>query len=345
PSKRPRVPPPPPELVPEEQQEQVVVREAAEEEAAAHVAHRKLLIASGSVASSVLRGLVDGPAAKKEQQKTKMTCRHPVVVGREEQRARAGERRQVGRPDGLPRPITDDNGEDSGSAHVFARSGDNWSHQAKLLAPDGAIEDTFGSSVAIYEDIIVVGAKWDDDIGEKSGSAHVFARSGEDWTHQAKLLSPEGAAEDELGESVAIFEDTIVLGAQYDQENGANSGSAHVFVRSGEIWTHQAKLLAPDGVSGDLFGDSVAIYEDTVVLGAYLDDDKGDDSGSAYVFHRSGETWTYQAKLLAQDGSELDSFGCSVAIYGDSIVVGAIGDDHNDNGNASGSAYVFRAQG
>jgi len=183
----------------------------------------------------------------------------------------------------------------------------------------------------------------DDDNGEYSGSVHVFARSGEDWIHQDKLLSPEGAAEDEFGESVAIFEDAIVLGAQYDQDNGANSGSAHVFVRSGEIWTHQAKLLAPDGVSGDLFGDSVAIYEDKVVLGAYLDDDKGGDSGSAYVFHRRGETWTYQAKLLAQDGSELDSFGCSVATYGDSIVVGAIGDDHNDNGDASGSAYVFQA--
>ena len=242
-------------------------------------------------------------------------------------------------------PHDDDFGTFSGSAHVFVRSGDEWTHQAKLLAPDGAAFGNFGHSVAIYGDNVVVGAWGDAGNGMASGSAHVFVRSGGNWTQQAKLLAPDGAQVDFFGYSVGIYQDTIVVGAGWDDDNGEDSGSAHVYARSGDNWTHQAKLLAPDGVSGDLFGDCVAIYEDTVVLGAYLDDDKGGDSGSAYVFHWRGETWTYQAKLLAQDGSELDSFGSSVAICGDSIVVGAIGDDHNDNGDASGSAYVFRAQG
>ncbi|EJK60745.1 hypothetical protein THAOC_18849, partial [Thalassiosira oceanica] len=123
--------------------------------------------------------------------------------------------------------------------------------------------------------------------------------------HQAKLLAPDGSADDKFGlsvaiyvdpdgsandrfgKSVAIYEDIIVVGADGD-------GSAHVFVRSGEEWAHQAKLLAPDGAADDRFGRSVAIYEDTIVVGAYRDDDNGFESGSAHVFVRSGEVWTHQ---------------------------------------------------
>ncbi|EJK67638.1 hypothetical protein THAOC_11302, partial [Thalassiosira oceanica] len=92
-------------------------------------------------------------------------------------------------------------------------------------------------------------------------------------TYRAKLLAPDGATWDEFGRSVAIYGDTIVVGAPCDDDNGENSGSAHVFVRSGEEWTHQAKLLAPDGAEYDCFGDSVAIYGDTIVVGAPYDDD------------------------------------------------------------------------
>ncbi|EJK44826.1 hypothetical protein THAOC_36604, partial [Thalassiosira oceanica] len=118
----------------------------------------------------------------------------------------------------------------SGSAHVFVRSGEDWKHQAKVLAPDGAAGDYFGASVAIYGDTIVVGAWYDDDNGSSSGSAHVFARSGEEWTHQAKLLAPDGAAGDVFGRRFAIYENSIVVVAQYDDDNGYGSGSAHVFV-------------------------------------------------------------------------------------------------------------------
>jgi len=232
----------------------------------------------------------------------------------------------------------DDNGNYSGSAYVFVRSGEKWSHQAKLLAPDGAAGDHFGGSAAIYGGTIVVGSGGDDN-GEDSGSAYVFLRSEEEWTHQTKLLAPDGAAQDQFGRTVAIYQDTIVVGADYDDDNGDNSGSAHVFVRSGEEWSHQVKLLAPDGAAYDWFGNSVALYEDTIVIGARYDDDTGNDSGSAHVFARSGEEWTHQAKLLAPDGSTNDFFGWTVAIFGDTIVVGAWRND--DNGENSGSAHVF----
>ncbi|EJK60511.1 hypothetical protein THAOC_19115, partial [Thalassiosira oceanica] len=188
---------------------------------------------------------------------------------------------------------------------------------------------------AIYENAIVVGAPWDYNNGDESGSAYVFVRSGEKWTHQAKLLAPDGAAGDNFGKSVAIYEDTMVVGAYRDDGNGDESGSAHVFARSEEEWRYQAKLLAPDGSAYEYFGYSVAIYEDTIVVGAPWDYVNGYDRGSAHVLVHSGGEWSHQAKLLAPNGA----FGWNIAIYGDTIVAGAPRDD--DNGIDSGSVHVF----
>ncbi|GAG27994.1 unnamed protein product, partial [marine sediment metagenome] len=105
-------------------------------------------------------------------------------------------------------------------------------------------------------------------------------------------------------------------------------------------WIQQAKLLASDGELVDYFGLSVSIDGDYAIIGAFHDDDNGDWSGSAYMFTRSGSTWTEQSKLTASDGAMFDEFGCSVSIDGDYAVVGANFD--NDNGNNSGSAYIFK---
>ena len=112
-----------------------------------------------------------------------------------------------------------------------------------------------------------------------------------------------------------------------------------MFTRSGATWTQQAKLTASDGAEDDWFGRSVAVDGDTAVTGAPGDDDNGSVSGSAYVFTRSGGIWTQQAKLTASDGAADDAFGFSVAVDGDTAVIGAYEDD--DNGTDSGSAYVF----
>jgi hypothetical protein len=233
----------------------------------------------------------------------------------------------------------DDNGGESGSAYIFTRSGTVWTEQAKLLASDGAADDMFGCSVSIDGDYVIIGAYWDDDIGSKSGSAYIFTRSGTVWTEQAKLLASDGAAGDRFGGSVSIDGDYAIIGASSDNDNGDDSGSAYVFTRSGTVWTEQAKLLASDGAAGDAFGCSVSIDGDSVIVGASFDVFW---SGSAYIFTRSGTTWTQQAKLLASDGAAIDWFGCSVSIDGDSVIVGAYGDD--DNGDWSGSAYVFTTE-
>jgi len=229
--------------------------------------------------------------------------------------------------------------DDGGSAYVFARSGTTWVLQAKLTADDAAADDYFGDSVAISGDSIVVGALRDDDGGENSGSAYLFIRSGTSWSQQAKLTADDAAANDLFGASVAISGDSVVVGAFQDDDGGTDSGSAYVFVRSGSSWSQQAKLTADDAVAFDYFGISVAILGDSVVVGAQQYSLFGGEPGSAYVFTRSGSTWSQQAKLTASDAASSDAFGSSVAISGDTVVVGSPLDD--DGGSGSGSAYVF----
>ena len=218
---------------------------------------------------------------------------------------------------------------------------------AKLLASDAAASDQFGYSVAMFGDTAVIGARFDsDDVnGLEAGSAYVFIRTGSTWSQQAKLTADDGNARDWFGVRVAISGDTVVVTADADDDdvNGADSGSAYVFIRSGTTWSLQAKLTAADGAPVDLFGYSVALSDDTAVFGAKFDDDdvNGDNSGSAYVFVRSGKTWSQQSKLTAADGEPGDEFGYSVAIAGDTVVVTAYSDDDEVRGIDSGSAYVF----
>ena len=233
----------------------------------------------------------------------------------------------------------DDKGSGSGSAYVYTRSGTVWTQQAKLTAADGAAYDEFGCSVAISGDTAVVGAYQDDDKGSSSGSAYVYTRSGTVWTQQAKLTAADGASSDYLGGSVAISGDTAVVSAGGDDDKGSSSGSAYVYTRAGVSWSQQAKLTASDGAASDGFGASVAITGDTVVIGARLGNGASVDSGSAYVYVRSGITWSQQAKLTASDGAAYDYFGNSVAIAGDAAIIGAYGD--GDKGAMSGSAYVY----
>ena len=233
----------------------------------------------------------------------------------------------------------DDNGDFSGSAYVFKRTGTSWAQEAKLLPADGATGDFFGESVSISGDYAVVGARNDDDNGINSGSAYVFKRIGTSWAQEAKLLPADGAERDNFGQSVSISGDYAVVGAFKDDDNGSSSGSAYVFKRIGTSWVQEAKLLPADGATGDFFGESVSISGDYAVVGA-----KGDDgTGSAYVFKRSGTSWAQEAKLLASDGAAGDFFGLPVSISGDYAVVGAHDDDNN--GDHSGSAYLFKRTG
>ena len=225
----------------------------------------------------------------------------------------------------------DDNGGNSGSAYLFSTT--TGQQLDKLLANDGALADRFGVSVAISGSRVVVGASQDDDNGHESGSAYLFnATTG---LQTAKLLPNDGAADDLFGFAVAISGNTVVVGAPQDNDNGTYSGSAYLFNATTGLQT--AKLLPNDGAQFNNFGSYVAISGTTALIGAYLDDDNGPGSGSAYLFNTT--TGLQTAKLLPNDGAAADRFGNSVAISGTTAVVGAPLDD--DSGGNSGSAYLF----
>jgi len=173
----------------------------------------------------------------------------------------------------------DDRRSDAGAIYIFTGSGSSWSQQAKLTASDGAISGYLGASLALYGNTVVAGAP-----NQGNGAVYVFTGSGSAWTQQAKLTASDGVSVDAFGTSLSLANDSIAIGSQANGGNGLYSGAVYVFTRSGSTWTQQAKLTASDGASSDYFGRAVAHGGDTIIIGSYLDDDKGSSSGSAYVF-------------------------------------------------------------
>ncbi|MCP5094729.1 MAG: hypothetical protein GY943_04170 [Chloroflexi bacterium] len=239
--------------------------------------------------------------------------------------------------------LDDGSGADSGSAYVFVQDSQGiWSQEAKLTADDGAAGDGFGLRVAVNGHTAVVSAISDDDNGSSSGSVYIFVRDSQgNWSQEAKLTADDGAADDKFGFAIGISEDTVVIGANGDDDNGTDSGSVYIFVRDSQgNWGQEAKLTADDGAADDKFGFAIGISEDTAFISANGDDDNGSGSGSVYIFVRDSQgDWGQEAKLTADDGAAGDKFGQRVAINEHTAIIGAISDD--DNGKNSGSAYIF----
>ncbi|WP_108812117.1 FG-GAP repeat protein [Sphingorhabdus sp. Alg231-15] len=246
---------------------------------------------------------------------------------------------------GAFRADNEDVGVDAGAAYIFSRNETTWQQQAKLTASDGAANDTLGGNVAISGETAVAGAIGHDQNGDNSGAAYVFTRSGTTWSQQMKLTAADGAEGDAFGQSIALSGDTLVIGAPHDDDKGNGSGSVYVFTRSGTTWNRQAKLTAADGADGDLFGISVALSHNTILVGADLNDEKAIDAGAAYVFVRSGDSWRQQAKLTAADGAQTDIFGVRVALSDDTALISARRDDDEAMGVDAGSAYIFKRTG
>ncbi|MES2466189.1 MAG: FG-GAP repeat protein [Verrucomicrobiota bacterium] len=264
---------------------------------------------------------------------------------------------------------------------------DPLAHQAYLKASNTGAGDFFGHSVALSGDTAVIGAPYEDSAATgvngnqasnataDAGAAYVFVRDGGVWTFQAYLKASNTDTGDYFGYSVALDGNTAVIGARYEDSaatgvNGdqtsnaaAFSGAAYVFVRSGSTWSQQAYLKASNTGEYDSFGVSVALDGNTAVIGAPAEDSaaigvNGDQTsnaapgaGSAYVFVRSGSTWSQQAYLKATNTGEDDAFGHSVAVSGSQIAVGApledseatgVGGDQTSNAALySGAVYLF----
>jgi hypothetical protein len=273
----------------------------------------------------------------------------------------------------------DNTATDSGAVYVFRRSGSAWAQEAYLKASNTGDGDEFGSSVALSGDTLAVGAWKEDsaaqgvggdegsDAAESSGAVYVFRRSDTTWQQEAYLKASNTGAGDNFGDSVALSGDTLAVGAYLEDSAAqgvggdqgdnfaADSGAVYVFRRSGTTWQQEAYLKASNTDASDKFGDSVALSGDTLAVGAVEEDGGAGGSGAVYVFRRSGTIWQQEAYLKASNTGANDYFGVSVALSGDTLAVGAYGEDSaaqgvggnqtNNSAGSSGAVYVFRRSG
>ncbi|HIA00587.1 MAG TPA: hypothetical protein EYN66_01515 [Myxococcales bacterium] len=245
---------------------------------------------------------------------------------------------------GVNGDASDNDAWNAGAAYVFTRNGKSWTHGAYLKASNTEANDHFGGSVAISNDTIVVGAYGEDSSAAgvngdqknnattNSGAVYVFVRSNDQWTQQAYIKAKKPGMEANFGYAVAISGDTIAVGA-YGEADAA--GAVYIFVRTGTLWTQQAYIKGLSADADDEFGASLALHKDLLVVGAYGDDSNAQgvggnpmdnsatESGAAYVFRRSGVMWSAEAYLKASNAATNDGFGTHVAVYKDTVVVGA----------------------
>jgi uncharacterized repeat protein (TIGR01451 family) len=266
----------------------------------------------------------------------------------------------------------------AGAVYVYVRNGDTWSQQAYIKASNPDVDDHFGQSVAISGDTLVVGAfgedskatgiggNQDDDTVGSAGAVYVFTRSGTDWSQQAYIKASNTAEFQRFGTSLAISGETLAVGAPGDS---LNTGAVYVFTRNVTTWSQQAVIKASNAEERDFFGNAVALFGDTLAVGATGEDSNatgvgGDQSnnsqgttnaGAVYVFTRSNNAWSQKAYIKASNTGYNDEFGVSIAISADFLVIGASGEDSNGKGidgsqntktsGGSGAVYVFQGSG
>ena len=283
---------------------------------------------------------------------------------------------------------SDNSARNGGAVYVFTRSGTTWSQQAYLKASNTGASDLFGDSVSLSGDTLAVGARFEDssatgvnggqsdNSARNGGAVYVFTRSGTTWSQQAYLKASNTDADDSFGRSVSLSGDTLAVGV-YGEDSSAtgvngsqsdnslsNSGAVYIFTRSGRTWSRQAYLKASNTDAGDLFGYSVSLSGSRLAVGASYEDSSATgvngsqsdnsaiDSGAVYVFTRSGRTWSQQAYLKASNTDASDEFGSSVSLSGDTLAVGADGEDssvmgvngdqNDSSAGRSGAVYVRR---
>ena len=266
----------------------------------------------------------------------------------------------------------------SGAVYIFERFNTMWTQVAYLKASNTGVGDSFGSSLSFSGDALAVGAPGEDTslegdgAAEESGAVYIFARTDSTWRQTDYLKASNAGAGDRFGESVTIHEDTLAVGAPRessaargvggDQLNndGRWSGAVYVFTKNSGQWTQDAYLKGINTEDLDLFGQSVALWGETIVVGAPGESSERGDvfnnglggSGAVYIFGRQGQSWAQTGFLKASTPGEGDLFGYSIdmsqdiitvaAIYESSAAVGVGGDEDDDSALRSGAIYVYR---
>lgn len=280
---------------------------------------------------------------------------------------------------------SDNSSADSGAVYVYKRTGDTWVQEAyiKATAPDPG--DEFGTSVSINANTLIVGATLDDsstnviingpigstdNVANNRGSVYIFTRTGSVWSQEAYIQSVNADDNDSFGFDIDIYQDTIVVGVPAEDSSSSgitngpsasisnsysSSGATYVYKRTGVNWIQEAYIKPSNNGSNDQFGTSVAIYENTIVVGSPEEDslvsgvtngssastnNSYSGSGAAYIFERNGSTWSQVAYLKASNSQSSDKFGTSVDIFNNRIIVGAPYEDSNLTGVYAGTTFL-----
>lgn len=282
----------------------------------------------------------------------------------------------------------------AGAAYVFTRAGTTWSEQAILRASNARAEAAFGNSVALSGNDLVVGAPGDtsnavgvngnqgDSSVPGAGAAYTFTRTGSSWSQTAYLKASNTGVNAAFGTTVALENDTLVVGAlseaskatgvngDQSDTSAAGAGAAYVFARNAGTWSQQAYLKSsnrPPAGAQQGFSLALSLSLNTLAVGQYIEpsgakgvggnqnDSSAANAGAVYVFTRTGSTWSQQAYLKASNTRTLALFGYSLALDGDSLVVGSSGESSNAVGrdgnqadtsqSSAGAAYTFARKG
>jgi hypothetical protein len=223
----------------------------------------------------------------------------------------------------------------AGAAYIFVRAGGTWIQQQKLTPTTSAINDRFGSAVAIFGNTAMIGSSAGGAAG--AGAVYVFSL-GAVWTQTQVLTASDAAAGDQFGFSLAMSNGSVIVGAP---GKAAGAGAAYVFVGPSGVWAQQQELTAADAAAADEFGHSVSLSGDTALVGAWHKTVLAQTTaGAAYVFVRSGVTWALQQELSLAASAAADAFGTSVSVSTDTALIGVPGRDVGLLVN-DGAAYVF----
>ena len=226
-----------------------------------------------------------------------------------------------------------------GKVYVYHRRNEGGFALMRALKPDDIQNlDRFGYSVDISGTTLIASAPFHN---EEKGAVYVYVLVGNEWEQQAKLQADDASSKDWFGWGCAISEDTIVVGAPLAAAPARLSGTAYIFKRKGDAWAQVAKLAAHDGDGGDRFGVSVDVSKSRAIVGASKDENRlKRGSGSAHIFSEVEGTYTQEAKLTADELQEGASFGFTVAIDVNRVLVGAPSTD-TGRGDNSGAVYAF----
>jgi|GEM_PF-2121908 len=225
--------------------------------------------------------------------------------------------------------LDDDNGSNTGSVYIFKKEGATWLQYDKLTSTNTS---SFGTSISLFEDKIFIGAP-------NSNAAYIFEHQNNTWIETHKLTPNDAVLFNKFGYSVSIHDNYAIVGAYGDDDKDTDAGSIYIFENQNGTWLQVTKLTAEDGTARDYFGHSVSIYGNYAIVGAYKDDDKGTDSGSAYIFENQNGEWRQISKLTLEDGASEDYFGYAVFMSENHTIIGAYQDD--DPRFRNGSVYTM----